>query len=55
MLQNGVGIAVNSLYEVEAAIRVISTEAHDAVSQRIYQISKKSRDGFYTKQELNKA
>lgn len=55
VLNNRVGIAVDSLYEVETAIRAISTEEYDAMCQRTYEIGKKLRDGFYTKQALNKA
>lgn len=46
VLQNIVGITVNSLYELETAIQVIFTEEYSAMCQRLYELGKNLRDGF---------
>lgn len=53
--ENGLGIVVNSLYEVEGAIRKISNAEYDRMRENVKIISKRLHDGWYFKTALDKA
>lgn len=55
VLQNGVGLAVDSLYELEKAIRNITPEEYAAMQKRVLEISNRLRSGYYFYTALDKA
>ncbi len=55
VIKNGAGIAVNSLYEVEDAIKGISEEEYNSMCRNAVKISEKLRSGFYFSEALKKA
>jgi hypothetical protein len=53
ILQNRIGICVNSLEELDTILPSISVEQYEEMRRNIQNISKKVADGYYLKQALN--
>lgn len=55
VLQNEVGIVVDSLYEIEDKINQISPADYSAMCSKVQAVSDKIRNGYYTEKALGKA
>ena len=55
VLANGVGITVDSLYDLEDRINSISPAEYEILCQNAQEISKKLRNGYYTSSAIEKA
>ena len=54
VLERGVGITVDSLYEIEEKIRGITEEEYSQMCERVNHIGKQIREGSYTKAAIKK-
>ena len=55
IIRNGIGITVDSLYDVEEAIKNITKHDYDRMRENTIAVGKKLRDGYFTKKALNNA
>ena len=54
MIRNGCGIAVDSIEEIPEIVKNMTSEEYEAIRANTLKISKRLREGRYTKRALGK-
>ena len=54
VIENNVGIAVDSLENIESILDKVTKEDYDKMKKNAYKLSKKLRSGYFTMNAINK-